>query len=99
MVAGYLPFEDKNTAKLYQKIQGPDYLMPSTFTEPLKDLMKKILIVDPQKRYNVQDIRAHPWYNLVEPQEKVGTLIGKTEIIVDETILDKVCKEYSVSPD
>lgn len=47
MVAGYLPFEDKNTAKLYQKIQGPDYTMPSTFSEPLKDMMKKILVVDP----------------------------------------------------
>ncbi len=40
------------------------------------------------------DIRAHPWYQIVEPSEKQGTLIGKTEILVDEGILDKVCKEY-----
>jgi 5'-AMP-activated protein kinase catalytic alpha subunit len=97
MVAGYLPFEDKNTSKLYQKIQGPDYIMPASFSENLKDMMKRILVVDPAKRFTVQNIRAHPWYNLVEPQEKLGTLIGKSEIPVDDVILDKVCKEYQVS--
>jgi len=80
MVAGYLPFEDKNTSKLYQKIQGPDYTMPSSFSDNLKDLIKRVLVVDPSKRYTVHDIRAHPWYNIVEPQEKLGTLIGKQEI-------------------
>ncbi len=40
------------------------------------------------------DIRAHPWYQMVEPQERQGTLIGKMEILVEEAILDKVCKEY-----
>lgn len=28
MVAGYLPFEDKVTAKLYEKIQKTEYTMP-----------------------------------------------------------------------
>jgi serine/threonine protein kinase len=46
----------------------------------LKDLIRKILIVDPAKRYTINDIRAHPWYNLVDPQEKIGTLIDKMDI-------------------
>lgn len=45
------------------------------------------------------DIRAHPWYQMIEPQEKQGTLIGKMEIMVEEGILEKVCKEYQVSGD
>ena len=71
--------------------------MPASFSENLKDLMKRILVVDPAKRFSVQNIRAHAWYNLVEPQERLGTLIGKSEILVDDVILDKVCKEYQVS--
>ena len=71
--------------------------MPASFSENLKDMMKRILVVEPAKRFTVQNIRAHPWYNLVEPQEKLGTLIGKSEIPVDDVILDKVCKEYQVS--
>jgi len=73
--------------------------MPSTFSETLKDMIKRILIVDPQKRFTVSDIRGHPWYNTVEPSEKLGTLIGKNEIPVDEGILEKVCKEYQTLPE
>ena len=90
MVAGCLPFEDKNTSHLYKKIQTPEYNMPSTFSDKLKDLIEKIIVVDPNKRYTVSDIRAHPWYNIVNPNEKTGTLIGKTEIQIDDTILQKV---------
>lgn len=65
MVAGYLPFEDKNTSKLYQKIQNTDYTIPSNLSDPLKDIIKGILVVDPNKRFKIEDIRRHPWYNLV----------------------------------
>jgi serine/threonine protein kinase len=65
----------------------------------LKDLIKRVLVVDPAKRYTVQEIRAHPWYNIVEPNEKIGTLIGKMDISIDEGILEKVTKEYHVSGD
>jgi 5'-AMP-activated protein kinase catalytic alpha subunit len=68
--------------------------MPSSFSDHLKDLIKRVLVVDPARRFTVHDIRAHPWYNIIEPSEKVGTLIGKTEIPIDEVIIDKVCKEY-----
>jgi len=73
--------------------------MPSSFSEKLQDLMQRILVVDPAKRYTVADIRAHPWYNIVPPCEKIGTLIGKMEISIDEGIIQKVCNEYSVDPD
>jgi 5'-AMP-activated protein kinase catalytic alpha subunit len=68
--------------------------MPSSFSDNLRDLIKRVLVVEPSRRYTVHDIRAHPWYNLVEPQEKSGTLIGKQEIQLDDSILDKVCKDY-----
>ena len=45
------------------------------------------------------DIRGHPWYQIVEPCEKTGTLIGKTEILIDEAIMDKVGQEYQVGKD
>lgn len=47
MVAGYLPFEDKVTAKLYEKIQKTEYQMPSHISDPLKHLIRNILVVDP----------------------------------------------------
>jgi len=63
MTCGYLPFEDPNTSKLYKKIIACDYLIPGFISKSSKDLIKKILNTDPNKRFTVTDIRAHEWYN------------------------------------
>ncbi len=47
MACGYLPFEDPNTTKLYKKILNCDYLIPGFISAGCKDLIKKILNVDP----------------------------------------------------
>ena len=39
MICGYLPFEDQNTKKLYQKILKADYKIPSSLSEEAKDLL------------------------------------------------------------
>lgn len=80
MCAGTLPFEDKNTNRLYIKIQTPEYTMPNAFSDHLQDLIRRILVVDPAKRYNIADIRGHPWFNQVEQVPKAGIIIGKNEI-------------------
>lgn len=63
MTCGYLPFEDPNTSKLYKKILNCDYLIPGFISKASKDLIRKILNTDPTKRFNVNDIRTHEWYN------------------------------------
>jgi len=59
MVCGYLPFEDPNTNLLYKKILNAEYSIPSFVSEECKDLITKILNVDPQQRLKVDDIRKH----------------------------------------
>jgi 5'-AMP-activated protein kinase, catalytic alpha subunit len=61
MTVGYLPFEDKDTNKLYKKILGCDYLIPGFVSANAKDLMKKILQVTPEKRCSLDDIKRHMW--------------------------------------
>jgi hypothetical protein len=39
--------------------------MPSNFSDELKELVKNILVVDPNKRFKIDDIRRSAWYNLV----------------------------------
>lgn len=38
--------------------------MPEYLTENCKDMIDKILIPDPGRRFNIEDIRKHPWHNL-----------------------------------
>jgi 5'-AMP-activated protein kinase catalytic alpha subunit len=44
--------------------------------------MKGILNTDPTKRFTIQNIRSHPWYNINEAKERNGILIGVNPIPV-----------------
>jgi hypothetical protein len=76
LVAGFLPFEDPNTSALYKKILGGDYKPPKFISSEVKDLIKKILETDPRRRYSLDQIRAHAWYQLISetsvPRETVS---------------------------
>ncbi|KAF4317684.1 hypothetical protein BBO99_00007845 [Phytophthora kernoviae] len=61
MVCGFLPFEDSNTNLLYKKILSANYKMPTFLSPNVQDLIRHILETDPEKRYNVDKIRQHPW--------------------------------------
>ena len=50
MVAGYLPFEDKDTSKLYQKILSGQFQMPKHLSNDCQDILKKVMQTDPDKR-------------------------------------------------
>jgi 5'-AMP-activated protein kinase catalytic alpha subunit len=52
MIAGYLPFEDKNTSKLYKKIMAGKFEMPTFISLDAQDLLSRILNTDPEIRYN-----------------------------------------------
>ena len=69
LVCGYLPFEDPNTSALYKKILSGEYKPAKWISSEVKDLIRKILEVDPKKRYTVAHIKRHAWYNMVSEAE------------------------------
>mmetsp|Transcript_40684 Transcript_40684/g.36128 ORF Transcript_40684/g.36128 Transcript_40684/m.36128 type:complete len:137 (+) Transcript_40684:550-960(+) len=64
-VCGYLPFEDPNTSHLYKKILNCQYSIPKFVSDDGRDLITRILNTDPKKRYTIEEIRRHPWMNVV----------------------------------
>lgn len=62
LLCGYLPFEDANTSRLYEKIMGGEYELPDFLSADAKDLITRLLTTDPRKRYNAEQVRRHPWY-------------------------------------
>ena len=62
MICGYLPFEDPKTSNLYKKILNADYQIPKFVSNEGRDLIQKILNTDPDERFTITDIRAHPWF-------------------------------------
>ncbi|KAG2202309.1 hypothetical protein INT47_010757 [Mucor saturninus] len=62
IVTGHLPFDDEHMGRLLAKIKTgryrplPDYLSPDA-----RDLIKRMLVVDPLKRMTMAEILQHPW--------------------------------------
>lgn len=63
--------------------------MPAFLTDECKDLLSLILNPDPEKRFTIEDIRAHPWFNQIEhpPPFTPAIFIGKEIIPIDEKIM------------
>ena len=61
--------------------------MPDYLSKDCQDMLTCVLNNDPVKRYTVADIRNHPWYNLVKPNEMQGIIKGKERIPVLEKYL------------
>ena len=56
-------------------------------------MLAKILTVDPNKRFKIEDIRKHRWWNLAPPKTStLGIIVGYHRIPVDEQILDETVK-------
>jgi serine/threonine protein kinase len=63
MVIGNLPFVGKNDAELKKKICDEPVTWPAdcTVSAGLKDLVIRILVKNPEKRYSMYDIKDHKW--------------------------------------
>ena len=62
MLCGYLPFEDDNNDVLFKQILGGKIEYPSHLSEVSKDLLKKIIETNPEKRIKIEEIKKHPFY-------------------------------------
>ena len=90
MVCGYLPFEDTNNDALYNKILEGRYAVPSFVSESCKELIKRILTVDHNKRITIQEIKEHAWFKQRDSYLAEGLLINTIVIPIDEDIVNKL---------
>lgn len=68
MLAGYLPFDDdpdnedgSDIVKLYQYICKTPLTFPEYVSPEARDLLRRIIVPDPKRRINMDEIRNHTW--------------------------------------
>uniref|UniRef100_A0A671QPT1 calcium/calmodulin-dependent protein kinase n=2 Tax=Sinocyclocheilus TaxID=75365 RepID=A0A671QPT1_9TELE len=65
LLVGYPPFWDEDQHRLYQQIKAGAYDFPSpewdTVTPDAKDLINKMLTINPSKRITAAEALKHPW--------------------------------------
>ena len=94
MLCGNLPFFDDDNQILYEKILSGQYETPQHLSEDAKDLLSKILEIDPTKRISFEGIKSHPWFSLIDKKYLMHKGINVNEDImpIDEEILEKMEK-------
>ncbi len=64
-LCGFPPFYAENNQDLFELIKKGEYDFPSPYwdsvSEPAKDLIKNLLMIDPTKRFDADKILSHPW--------------------------------------
>jgi 5'-AMP-activated protein kinase catalytic alpha subunit len=87
MLSGYLPFEDPNTAELYKKILNCDYESPAWISSKTQEFLSKVLNTDPDARFTISQIKAHPWFNQVKVDNSEGIIVGYSAMPINTEIL------------
>ncbi|KAJ6719933.1 CBL-INTERACTING PROTEIN KINASE 21 [Salix purpurea] len=62
ILTGYLPFDDRNLAVLYQKIFKGDAQVPKWMSPGAKNMIKRILDPNPVTRITTAGIKADEWF-------------------------------------
>ncbi|CAI6316335.1 unnamed protein product [Periconia digitata] len=63
LLAGRPPFKAANEYQTFQKIVGLEYAFPDGFPALAKDLVERLLVLDPLTRLPIEHIKSHPFFD------------------------------------
>ncbi|RPA98442.1 Pkinase-domain-containing protein [Choiromyces venosus 120613-1] len=66
LLSGRPPFKAANEYQTFQKIVGLEYEFPKGFPPVAKDLVERLLVLDPAKRLNIEHIKNHEFFDGIE---------------------------------
>ena len=66
LLAGRPPFKAANEYQTFQKIVGLDYTFPDGFPSVARDLVERLLVLDPAKRLPIEHIKNHQFFEGVQ---------------------------------
>lgn len=94
MLCGSLPFDDEFIPNLFRKIKSGMFTLPNYLSHSSKDLILRMLVVDPLKRISMKDLKKHPWYQFRLPIYLTLSpmVMDIQERSIDVEIIEKVCQ-------
>lgn len=61
VLSKHMPFEGRPPIHRTQRVLARDMIFPTNITPECRDLLDKLLTLDPKRRITVAQIQAHPW--------------------------------------
>ena len=89
MLCGKLPFYHEVNDIMYEKILSGKFELPEHLSDNAKDILIKILEIDPKKRYTFEQIKEHPWFNIIDKNYLMlkGVNVDEDIMPIDEEIV------------
>ncbi|ORY33799.1 hypothetical protein BCR39DRAFT_519287 [Naematelia encephala] len=87
LLTGRLPFDDENIRVLLQKVKNGRFAMPADLPADAKDLITRMLVVDPEKRITMAEIMRHPFF-----QRRQDTDSGRRLHVVEPPRLEEIAR-------
>ncbi|KAL0210447.1 hypothetical protein RCL1_004883 [Eukaryota sp. TZLM3-RCL] len=81
LLSGHLPFEDSCSASLFQKIAGGCNTFPDHISTTATSLLRGLLCVDAQNRFDLDNVKKHPWFTLFSPRNFSYTPVMDDELL------------------
>lgn len=66
LLTGRPPFKAGNEYQTFQKIVGLDYEFPPGFPPAARDLVERLLVLDPQRRLSIEHIKNHEFFDGIQ---------------------------------
>lgn len=90
LIIGKPPFETSDVKTTYRRIRMNSYNFPDhvPISDMAKDLIKRILVIDPKQRLTLEEVTTHPWLN----SNKIPTSLPKAFLAVPPT--QQFIKDY-----
>lgn len=94
LLCGTLPFDDESIPNLFKKIKSGMYALPSHLPAPAKELIMRMLVVDPMKRLTISEVRQHPWFLQKLPvyMSMLPAEMDMQRYYIDDEIVRAVCQ-------
>jgi serine/threonine protein kinase len=93
LVTGSLPFNSENLQHLRQRVLSGRYTMPANVSIQCQDIISKIIVVNVDARYNLDQIKQHEWFKLhgiCDFESKANSVeVNKKPIPADSSTIDK----------
>jgi len=93
MVTGYLPWDGDEVKEQVKNAVKANYELPDHVSQECRQLIGRMLTVDPKKRATIAEVRQSPWVNrgyASLPQSCLPTRSPLTEADIDATIVKKM---------
>jgi len=98
LLCGKLPFDEDSIPSLFKKIRECRYTFPDHVSTGARELIQKILVVDPLKRATIADIRNDPWFQQDLPEYlQMPPTITKNIEKINETIVEEAIEKTGES--